>query len=86
MFEDCKSLEDLNHSRIELIKSGIPSVVVNKEYAKRKALILSKQDRGFKKLRMVKVELPELEEVLGIAGASWSDEQPYTLYVEDMHG
>lgn len=66
MFENCNSMADLNKARVEAIKSGNPAVLVNKEYARRKALIISGEGRGFKRVGFVPVPLPEVEITAGI--------------------
>lgn len=48
MFESCSDLASLNEERILAIRSGVPSVQVNKEYARRKAELLSNQSVGFR--------------------------------------
>lgn len=83
MFEQCNTLEELNRERIESIRSGNPSMLVNKEYAKRKAVLLSNQDRSHKKLRFVSVPLPTLETIIGVDNAWWEDENPYRIYIEE---
>ena len=50
MFESCSDLASLNEERILAIRSGVPSVQVNKEYARRKAELLSNQSVGFKRV------------------------------------
>ena len=85
MFENCTNLESLNKERIELIRSGNPSIVVNKEYAKKKALILSGHERDFKKLNFIsKKVVPQEELITGIDNVWWEDETPYRIYVEEI--
>lgn len=85
MFEKCTNMESLNKERIELIRGGNPSIVVNKEYAKKKALILSGHERGFKKLTFVsKKVVPQEELVVGIDNVWWEDDEPYRIYVEEV--
>lgn len=84
MFESCNSIEELNRERLELIRSGNPSVLVNKEYAKKKALLLSNQDKGFKKLHFIGVPVIESTELLtGISNAWWEPDEPYRMYIEE---
>lgn len=65
MFDGCKSMAELNEARIEAIRSGNPAILVNKEYAKRKALLMSSESRDFKRVAFFPVPLPELEYQVG---------------------
>lgn len=40
MFESCSDLASLNEERILAIRSGVPSVQVNKEYAREKGRVI----------------------------------------------
>ena len=82
MFENCNTLDDLNRSRIEAIKNGELPVIVNKAYAKRKALILDGQTRGFKKLIFIKKPVPVAEDYTIGFKFDWDDDDQYKLYVE----
>ncbi|MCM1441267.1 MAG: hypothetical protein NC131_18990 [Roseburia sp.] len=59
-------MSELNEARINAIKSGNPAVFVNKEYARRKSLIISGESRGFKRVRFVPVPLPEIDMSMGV--------------------
>lgn len=83
MFEMCTDLSLLNEERINLIRSGNPSILVNKEYAKCKASLLSGQERDFKRIPFYPVPIPTVERVFGITNAYWEDDDPYTLFVEE---
>lgn len=83
MFEQCNDLSALNEERINLIRGGHPSVVVNKEYARRKASLLCAQERGFNRIPFYPVPLPEVQKHAGILNADWSNEDPYTLVVTE---
>lgn len=78
MFDNCNSMAELNEARIEAIKNGNPAILVNKEYAKRKALIMSTESRGFKRVAFFPVPLPELEYQAGI---NFAYEQDNTICI-----
>lgn len=66
MFEDCKTMSELNQARISALRDKSPAVLVNKEYAKRKALLISGENRDFKRIKFVPVPILESEFVTGI--------------------
>lgn len=82
MFESCSDLASLNEERILAIRSGVPSVQVNKEYARRKAELLSNQSVGFKRVPFFPVPVKELQQIISI-DATWLDEDPYTLIINE---
>lgn len=82
MFESCSDLASLNEERILAIRSGVPSVQVNKEYARRKAALLSNQSVGFKRVPFFPAPAKELQQIISI-DATWLDEDPYTLIINE---
>lgn len=82
MFESCSDLASLNEERILAIRSGVPSVQVNKEYARRKAELLSNQSVGFKRVPFFPALVKELQQIISI-DATWLDEDPYTLIINE---
>lgn len=82
MFESCKDLASLNEERIRAIRSGVPSVQVNKEYTRRKQELLSSQSESYKRVPFFPAPYIEALEVVAI-NASWEDEDPYTLYIDE---
>lgn len=82
MFESCSDLASLNEERILAIRSGVPSVQVNKEYARRKAELLSNQSVGFKRVPFFPTPVKELQQIISI-DATWLDEDPYTLIINE---
>ena len=82
MFESCSDLASLNEERILAIRSGVPSVQVNKEYARRKAELLSNQSVGFKRVPFFPGPVKELQQIISI-DATWLDEDPYTLIINE---
>lgn len=82
MFESCSDLASLNEERILAIRSGVPSVQVNKEYARRKAELLSNQSVGFKRVPFFPASVKELQQIISI-DATWLDEDPYTLIINE---
>ena len=82
MFESCSDLASLNEERILAIRSGVPSVQVNKEYARRKAELLSNQSVVFKRVTFFPAPVKELQQIISI-DATWLDEDPYTLIINE---
>lgn len=82
MFESCSDLASLNEERILAIRSGVSSVQVNKEYARRKAELLSNQSVGFKRVPFFPAPVKELQQIISI-DATWLDEDPYTLIINE---
>lgn len=84
MFESCNNLDELNRLRLEEIRNGNPAAVVNKEYAKRKTILLSTQQLDYKRLRFVtKAVVPKVENLVGITDVYWDETDPYKVYVEE---
>ena len=82
MFESCSDLASLNEERILAIRSGVPSVRVNKEYARRKAEVLSNQSVGVKRVPFFPAPVKELQQIISI-DATWLAEDPYTLIINE---
>lgn len=83
MFENCVNMTELNMSRLEAIKCGTPTVIVNREYGKRRAFLLSSQERTFKRVPFYPVPLPKLDLMTGIENAYWDESDPYRLIIEE---
>lgn len=81
MFELCNDLSQLNAERIAAIKSGNPSVIVNKEYARRRAVLLSTQERTFKRIPFYPVAIPTLPMIVAMPNVYWEDEDPYRMII-----
>lgn len=86
MFEQCKDMASLNEARVSEIKSGTPAVLVNKEYAKRKAILLNTENRGFKRVSFVSVPVIEPEVIIGVDFAYEEDAHTIQVITEKMYG
>lgn len=79
-------MASLNKARVSEIKSGTPAILVNKEYAKRKSLLLTSDARDYKVVHFTPVPVLEPEVNIGVDFAY--EEDPYTIQIitEKMYG
>lgn len=60
MFEECKTLTELNQARVQKCSEGVPIVEVNNAYNNRKKELLS-SNISFKRINTVPVKVPVIE-------------------------